>query len=146
VTELEASHPYIIAMPASENYSEECRLNGVITFSAENVTLSWEPIVSEGFVYSMYPTFKTVKKARDIYAMNSEYYVGGYDYGHVFVHSAMDVNPFEAYVKLNDGTATMRSVLPMSDGKRTAVRGTSSSGDASSRGAYGHQIPRKEDM
>jgi hypothetical protein len=57
----------------------------------------------------------------------------------------MDVAPFEAYVKLNDG-ATMRSVLPMADGKRTAVRGASSSSDASTRGVYGQRKPRKEDM
>jgi hypothetical protein len=55
----------------------------------------------------------------------------------------MDVEPFQAYVKLNDGTVTMRSVLPMANSKRTAVRG---SNDASSRGAYGYQKPRKEDM
>jgi hypothetical protein len=147
VTEMEANHAYIIAMPTSGNYANEYLLYGKVTFSAENVTLNWgNPVISEGPTYSMYPTFETVKKAKDIYALNSEYWVDGYDYGHVFVHSAMDINPFEVYVKLNDGTATMRSVLPMSDGKRTAVRGASTSGDASSRGAYGHQKPRKEDM
>jgi hypothetical protein len=146
VSEMESGHAYIIAMPSSSNYSYGFRLDGTVTFSAENVTINWETTVSEGPTYSMYPTYETVKKSMDIYAMNSEYWVDGYDYGRVWVRGAMDVNPFEAYVKLNDGAATMRSVLPMADGKRTAVRGSSSSNDASSRGAYGHQKPRKEDM
>jgi hypothetical protein len=143
VTEMEASHAYIIAMPTSGIYSDDSRLNGTVTFSAENVTLSWDPDISEGTTYSMYPTYETVKKSKDIYALNSEYWVNGYDYGRAWVHSAMDVEPFQAYVKLNDGTVTMRSVLPMANSKRTAVRG---SNDASSRGAYGYQKPRKEDM
>jgi hypothetical protein len=146
VVEMEACHPYIIAMPTSSKYSYDFRLNGSVTFTAENVTINWEPIVSKGSTYSMYPTYETVKKSMDVYAMNSEYWVDGYDYGSVWVRGAMDVEPFQAYVKLNDGTATMRSVLPMSDGKRTAVRGASSSGDASSRGAYGHQKPQRDDM
>jgi hypothetical protein len=143
VTEMEASHAYIIAMPTSYNYSDEFRLDGTVTFSAEDVTLSWNPVVSEGTTFTMYPTYETVKKAMDVYALNSEYWVNGYDYGRAWVRGSIDVNPYEAYVKLNDGAATMRSVLPMADGKRTAVRG---SNDASSRGAYGHQKPRKEDM
>jgi hypothetical protein len=146
VTEIKANHAYIIAMPTSSIYSDDSRLGGTVTFSAENVTLSWNPVVSEGTTFTMYPTYKTMKKAMDVYALNSEYWVNGYDYGRAWVRGTIDVNPYEAYVKLNDGTATMRSILPMSDGKRTAVRGASTSGDASSRGAYGHQKPRKEDM
>jgi hypothetical protein len=146
VTEMKANHAYIIAMPTSEKYSSDFRLDGTVTFSAEDVTISWEPVVSEGPTYSMYPTYETVKKSMDVYAMNSEYWVDGYDYGRVWVRGAMNIEPLQAYVKLNDGAATMRSVLPMADGKRTAVRGASSSNDASSRGAYGHQKPRKEDM
>jgi hypothetical protein len=145
VTEMEAGHAYIIAMPTKSSYSSDFRLDGTVTFSAENVTLTWEPVVAVGPTYSMYPTYNTVKKSMDIYAMNSEYSVDGYSYGHVWVRGAMDVAPFEAYVKLNDG-ATMRSVLPMADGKRTAVRGASSSSDASTRGVYGQRKPRKEDM
>jgi hypothetical protein len=145
VTEMEAGHAYIIAMPTKSSYSSDFKLNGNVTFSAENVTLTWEPVVAVGPTYSMYSTYDTMKKSMDIYAMNSVYYVDGYDYGHVWVRGAMDVAPFEAYVKLNDG-ATMRSVLPMADGKRTAVRGASSSSDASTRGVYGQRKPRKEDM
>jgi hypothetical protein len=146
VTEMEAGHAYIIAMPISLSYSSDFRLNGTVTFSAENVMLTWEPVVSVGPAYSMYPTYDTVKKSMDVYALNSNYDVDGYNEGSVWVRGATDVEPFQAYVKLNEGAATMRSVLPMADGKRTAVRGASSSSDASTRGVYGQRKPRKEDM
>jgi hypothetical protein len=146
VTEIEASHPYIIAMPTNDRYSSEFKLDGIVSFSAENVALNWEPVAAEGPTYSMYPNYETVKKSMDVYALNSSYWIDGFDYGRLFVRGAMNIEPLQAYVKLNDGAATMRSVLPMADGKRTAVRGASSSNDASSRGAYGHQKPRKEDM
>jgi hypothetical protein len=148
-TEIEANHAYIIAMPTSDGYSPEFRLDGTVTFSAENVDLSkltWEPIASEGTTYTMYPNFGTVKRSGDIYVLNTDYWIDGYDYGHVFMRSVYDVNPYETYVKLNDGAATMRSVIPMADGKRTAVRGVSSSGDAGSRGAYGQSKPQIDDM
>jgi hypothetical protein len=149
VTEMEANHAYIIAMPSSIDYAPECLLNGTVTFSAENVEFNgkeWTPIESVGPIYSIHPTYKTINRSKDVYVLNSNYYVKNYYNGHVFVHSAMDVAPFEAYVKLNDGGTSMRSVLPMADGKRTAVRGASSSSDASTRGVYGQRKPRKEDM
>jgi hypothetical protein len=147
VTEMEPNHAYIIAMPTSTDYSDEYRLNGNVTFSAENVTITWETIPSEGATYTLYPTFETVKKAKDVYALNSEYWMDGYGYGRVFVRSAMDVEPLQAYVKWNDGAATMRSVLPVADGKRTAVRGASLTTDeAGSRGAYGQRKPQIDDM
>jgi hypothetical protein len=146
VTEMEPNHAYIIAMPTSTDYSDEYRLNGNVTFSAENVTITWETIPSEGATYTLYPTFETVKKAKDVYALNSEYWMDGYGYGRVFVRSAMDVEPLQAYVKWNDGATTMRSVLPVADGKRTAVRGASSTDEAGSRGAYGQRKPQIDDM
>jgi hypothetical protein len=148
-TVIEENHPYIIAMPTSDSYSPEFRLNGTVTFSAEDVDLSkltWEPVASKGATYTMYPTFCAVGRANDIYVLNTYYWIDGYDYGHVFMRSINGVEPYQAYVKPNDGTATMRSVLPMADGKRIAVRGVSSSGDASSRGAYGHRKPQIDDM
>jgi hypothetical protein len=146
VTSIEANHAYVIAMPNSNQYADEFNISGTVTFSAENVEFNgqaWEPIVSEGATYSMYPVYEDMDITRDIYVLNSDYWVNGFDYGSVFVHGAVGLKPYEAYIKYNDGGATMRSVLPIMDGKRTAVRG---SNDASSRGAYGHQKPRKEDM
>jgi hypothetical protein len=148
VTEMEANHPYIIAMPQSSMYNDEYNIYGTVTFSAENVAFNddcWESYVAEGPTFNMYTNYGKIGMARNIYALNSLYWVDEYEYGQVFVHSAIDVNPYEAYVKLNDGGTTMRSLLPV-DNKRTAVRGVSSSNKASSRGAYGHRKPQKDDM
>jgi hypothetical protein len=149
VTSIEANHAYVIAMPNSNQYADEFNIRGTVTFSAENVEfngLSWEPIVSEGATYSMYPVYEDMDITRGIYALNSDYWVNGFEYGSVFVHGAVKLKPYEAYIKYNDSSVTMRSVLPMEDNKRTAVRGVSSSNKASSRGAYGHRKPQKDDM
>jgi hypothetical protein len=137
VTEMEAGHAYIIAMPTDYSYDAEYRLGGIVTFSAEDVTIDWKTTPAVGPTYTMYPTYETVKKAKDVYALNSEYWVDGYEYGHVFVHSAMDVSAFEAYVKLNNGSNT-RSVISLS--------GSTRSGDANTRSTSGHRKPMKEDM
>jgi hypothetical protein len=145
VTEIEAGHAYIIAMPTSNSYAEEFRLGGQVTFSAENVTIDWRTIESKGSTYTMYPTYETVKKSMDVYALNSEYWVKGYDYGHVWVRGAMDVEPYQAYVKLNDGSTT-RSVIPITNGTRATVRGASSTSGTSTRGVSVQRKPKKEDM
>jgi hypothetical protein len=137
VTEMEAGHAYIIAMPTDYSYDAEYRLGGTVTFSAEDVTIDWKTTPAVGPAYTMYPTYETVKKAKDVYALNSEYWVDGYEYGHVFVHSATDVSAFEAYVKLNDGSNT-RSVISLS--------GSTRSGGANTRSTSGQRKPMKEDM
>lgn len=137
VTEFSAGNPYIIAMPTSYSYDAEYRLGGKVTFSADDVTIDWKTTPTVGPIYTMYPTYEIVKKAKDVYALNSEYWVDGYEYGHVFVHSAMDVSPLEAYVKLNNGSNT-RSVISLS--------GSTRSGNANTRSASGHRKPMKEDM
>ncbi len=148
VTTLEAFHAYIIAMPSSTMYTDEFNISGNVTFTAENVEFDgegWEPIVSEGATYSMYPTFESVEPANGIYTLNTTYWVSGYDYGTVFVHGAESAEPYQAYIKVNDGTTTLRSVLPIADSKRTAVR-LAASGDSNSRSVEGKRKPRKEDM
>lgn len=146
VTEIKANHAYIIAMPYGTYLTYY--IWGDITFSAENVNmdeLTWEPVVSEGAEYSLYPTYETVEMARDVYALNTDYWVDGYDYGSVFIHSTIGVEPFQAYAKPNDNAASMRSILPINS-KRTAVRGASSPNSADSRGVVVKRKPRKEDM
>jgi hypothetical protein len=135
VTEISAGHPYIIAMPTSTSYNVEYRLGGEVTFSAENVTIDWKTTSAVGATYTMYPTYETVKKARDVYALNSEYWVDGYRYGFAFVRSATDVSPFEAYVKLNSSADT-RSAISLSGGTHSAT----------TRASSVQRKPRKEDM
>lgn len=150
VTTMEAFHSYIIAMPSSTMYTDEFNISGDVTFTAENVEFDgegWQPVVSKGATYSMYPTFESAEPANDIYTLNTTYWVSGYDYGTVFVHGAESAEPYQAYVKANDATATLRSVIPISSNKRTAVRAASSLSDKTdSRGVEGKRKPRKEDM
>jgi hypothetical protein len=148
VTEIKANHPYIICMPYNEDiYLDGYSIWGNVTFEGENYVLGGddsELVPAVGSDYTMYPTYETVDRAGDVYALNTEYEVEGYNYGSVFVHSAIDVNPYEAYIMNN--TATLRSVIPI-DNKRVAVRSAKkSSGAAQSRGVTQKRKPRIDDM
>jgi hypothetical protein len=148
VTEIKANHPYIICMPYNEDiYLDGYSIRGNVTFEGENYVVGGddpELVPAVGSDYTMYPTYETVARAGDVYALNTEYSVEGYNYGSVFVHSAIDVNPYEAYIMNN--TATLRSVIPI-DNKRVAVRSAKkSSGAAQSRGITQKRKPRIDDM
>ena len=127
---IKANTPYIIAMPNQSNYSSSYVLSGDVTFSAENVTVAATPTFSGTF----FPTFSTVPKASDVYALNVvNRYVsqtGGYDAGSKFISNLRDVRPFEAYisqasstrgiydVNMEDGTTSMDGVLSLLDPDR----------------------------
>ena len=97
-SKIEANTPYIIAMPNSNKYQ------GDITFSAENVSIPATPTFSGTFV----PTYSTVTKSSNVYALNvnNRYvtYSGGYDAGSRFISNLRDVRPFEAYIKQANST------------------------------------------
>ena len=96
--------PYIIAVPNHEDYLEEYRLYGKITFSAENVDLKATPDVlppSEGPNYMLQPTYNFVQSGPQIYALNVTYGIQDYHYGGVFARSSSNVHAFEAYVVPN---------------------------------------------
>ena len=127
---IQANQPYIIAMPNSSNYRNDYILTGDVTFSAENVTVAATPTFSGTFV----PTFSTVPKATNVYALNVvNRYVsqtGGYDAGSKFISNLRDVRPFEAYISqssstrgiydinMEDGTTSMDGVLSLLDPDR----------------------------
>jgi hypothetical protein len=150
VTTMEPNKGYLISMPYNPDlYLDEYNIQGDVTFHGENVTinpdglLTDEAVVSVGADYSMYPTYTQVPAASDVYALNTTYSVSGYEYGSVFVHSAIDVRPFEAYLKNN--TSTMRSVLTMNN-KRSAVRSNASQAKgAAARGTQSRRKPCIED-
>ena len=113
-TSIEPNVAYIIAMPNHSDYVEEYRLNGMITFSAENVELAATPEkldASEGPGYSLQPTYEKVGRNVTAYALNMDYWVNGYEYGSVFVRNVVDVYPFEAYLVPEGRSA--RSVFEM---------------------------------
>ena len=114
VTTMKPNVPYIMALPNSGDYLEEYRLYGRIIFSAENVELRATPDVLEasaGPDYSLQPTYDYVQAGPQIYALNVNYGIDGYESGGVFARSSIDVYAFEAYVVPNGRSA--RSVFEM---------------------------------
>ena len=102
-TVIEANKAYIIAMPNNSQYMEDYRLNGNVTFSAENVVLEATPDVlpaSEGPEFKLQPTFQWINSTQveegNLYVLNVEFIVGGFENGSVFANWG-DVAAFEAY-------------------------------------------------
>lgn len=107
-TTIEPNKAYIIAMPNHYDYVEDYRLNGKITFSAENVELAATPDTlspSVGPEYSLQPTYNYIQHGVSIYALNAEYWIDGYHMGSVFVRNTSDIYAFEAYVTLDGRSA-----------------------------------------
>ena len=117
-------------MPNQTNYDNNYILAGEVTFTSENVTVAATPTFSGTFV----PTYATVPKATNVYALNvTNSYVsqtGGYDAGSKFISNLRDVRPFEAYISqasstrgiydinMEDGTTSMDGVLSLLDPDR----------------------------
>jgi hypothetical protein len=119
VTRIEANHPYIIAMPNSQEYDEKYNISGNVTFSADNLTsvdfADNTPMSSDGGDYTLYASFNRIEPTDGIYVI---------DYMSQFVNNSFTLYPFEAYVKPN--TSTLRSVISLSNG-RSATRAVNSS-------------------
>lgn len=102
-TRIEAGVPYIMAMPHNEKYAAEYNIEGVVTFSAENmkdgITI---PVTSyqkqEGTLYDMVSSYESQIKSISKYILNTYDYVAEYNCGSVFVKSLRDSYPFESYV------------------------------------------------
>lgn len=122
-TTIEPNKAYIIAMPNHSDYVDEYRLNGKITFSAENVELAATPetlTASDGPTFSLQPTYQKVDRGLTAYTLNIDYWIDGYEYGSVFVRNISDTYAFEAYVTTAGRSA--RSVFEM-DTRSSATRG-----------------------
>jgi hypothetical protein len=127
VTQIEANHPYLIAMPYSEAYADKYNISGNVTFSAENLTaedFSSAPLSAEGTDYTMYASYSYMDETDGLYVLNSH---------NQFVKDNSQLHPFESYVKAN--TSTLRSVISLSQG-RAATRA----------GAEGKRKPQIDDM
>jgi hypothetical protein len=115
VSQIEANHPYIIAMPYSYEYSDIYNISGDVTFSAENLTAedfaNSTPLSAKGTDYTMYASYSYMDAADEIYVLDNY---------NQFVNSYYTVCPFEAYLKAN---VTTRSGFAISlNKKRTATR------------------------
>lgn len=122
-TTIEPNKAYIIAMPNHSDYVEEYRLNGKITFSAENVELAATPetlTASDGPTFSLQPTYQKVDRGLTAYTLNTDYWIDGYEYGSVFVRNISDTYAFEAYVTTAGRSA--RSVFEMDTKSKATTR------------------------
>lgn len=126
-TQIEANRGYVISMPNSLSYPEEYLLPGVITFSAENVTVPVSEMRAESNAdgsLRLVPTFQRVAQTDGVYALNVGEQRGDYAEGSVFEKNYRMVRPFEAY-SMHDARQGVRSdmlkYLPiqmmMSDGQ-----------------------------
>jgi hypothetical protein len=116
VTQIEANHPYLIAMPNSREYADKYNISGDVTFSAENLTAedfvnsNTEPLSAEGSDYTMYASYSYMSSTDSVYVLDSY---------NQFRSNYRSVYPFEAYLKAN--TSTLRSVISLNTG-RAATR------------------------
>jgi hypothetical protein len=128
VTQIEASHPYLIAMPYSEEYADKYNISGKVTFSAENIAIENfgdnTPLAAKGTNYTMYASFSYMDRTDGVYVLNNS---------NQFVNNYSSIYPYEAYLKAN--TSTLRSVISLGKG-RIATRA----------GSEGKREPRINDM
>jgi hypothetical protein len=116
VTLIEPNHPYLIAMPNSQEYADKYNISGDVTFSAENlkaedfVNSNTSPLSAEGSDYTMYASYSYMSSTDSVYVLDSY---------NQFRSNYRSVYPFEAYLKAN--TSTLRSVISLNTG-RAATR------------------------
>lgn len=111
---IEANRPYLIALPNNEDYFDDYRLDGPITFEAENVMIDVVPTSNEteGRTYS--GTTVRIPANEGLYAINVGETVNGSPEGSIWVSGLRDIRPFEAYVA--DSKATVK-IIPIFDGQ-----------------------------
>ena len=125
-TAIKANTPYIISMPNNENYKPEFRVNGNVTFKAENVTVrrSDETESRNGNGKTFVPNF-TNQESAGYYALNvsNDYvtYSGGAAEGSRFVAGLRPVRPFEAYMTSEAGVREIAIADDLATGIAQAI-------------------------
>jgi hypothetical protein len=125
-TAIKANTPYIISMPNNENYKPEFRVNGNVTFKAENVTVrrSDEMESRNGNGKTFVPNF-TNQESAGYYALNvsNDYvtYSGGAAEGSRFVAGLRPVRPFEAYMTSEAGVREIAIADDLATGIAQAI-------------------------
>ena len=128
-SQINANVPYIISMPNWDGYQDFYNITGDVTFSAQNVTVEATDIhpVTSG-AYNFYPSFQTLDKSDDYWAINKEEYDGNAP-GSVFVSDLRTIKPFEAYFT-KDSPASARRCISIAD----MMEGTTAIADILVRG------------
>lgn len=96
---IEANTPYIIAMPNSDNYSDEYILSGKVTFEGINVTVkgSDELVTASKGDNLFVPNFQVTPK-NSCMALNVGEVYNGHPEGSLFALGLRNARPFESYV------------------------------------------------
>ena len=122
---IEANKPYIISMPNNNYYVEDYHMAGLITFSAENVTVMKSADVRKTTCgdKTFIPSFASKAATIDIYALNvNNDYCTNTDYraeGSTFLREFRTVHPFEAYMTTNLNDA--KSAIPIFENLPTTI-------------------------
>lgn len=125
-TAIKANTPYIISMPNNENYKPEFRVNGNVTFKAENVTVRKSDDIQSknGNGKTFVPNF-TNQESASYYALNvnNDYvtYSGGAAEGSRFVAGLRPVRPFEAYTTSEAGVREIAIADDLATGIEQAI-------------------------
>lgn len=125
---IKANTPYIISMPNNDEYDATYNLSGEIQFIGENVQIE----SSENLGYSksgdkkFVPNYQNHDSCSDIYALNvnnlwSKNTDSSMAEGSAFIRDSRKVRPFEAYMTIDSGGGTTRSINIFDDNETTGI-------------------------
>ena len=110
-TAIRANTPYIISMPNNDQYLADYRVNGTVTFSAENAVVKKSEnmqTVTNGS-YTFVPNFAKQDASTVLYVLNvnNNYATNttASTEGSVFIRNNRAVHPFEAYMTTSSANA-----------------------------------------
>ena len=118
---IHANIPYIISMPNSEQYIEEYRITGKVTFHGRNVVVqpTADAISNAGPLFGLVPTYQEVAAADSVFVLNDEPYEADgvtWPAGSVFVRSSRAARPFEAYTYANASNGgNVKGYIPLDE-------------------------------
>lgn len=109
-TAIRANTPYIISMPNNDQYLAEYRVNGTVTFSAENVKVQKTEDIHAAINgdYTFVPNFMKQDASSICYALNVNNSIvtnNSSTAGSMFVRNSRAVHPFEAYMTTQTSNA-----------------------------------------
>ena len=121
---IHANTPYVISMPNNEQYLADYRLNGTVTFSAENATVrkSDEVQTAASTSFTFVPNFARQEASASFYALNvNNSFVtnSSSTAGSMFVRNSRSVLPFEAYMTVQSANA--RGFIPVFEDVPTGI-------------------------
>jgi len=125
---IKANTPYIISMPNNDNYDATYNISGNIVFSASNVTVqaSNNLVSSKHGHRNLVPNYQNIDRSSDIYALNvnnlwSTNTDSNLAEGSAFVRDSRQVRPFEAYMTIDSGGGSTRSISIFDDDDVTGI-------------------------